>query len=1271
MLSKKVIFFIFAFSLLIFFSEKILLGIVGNCARIYLHLAKGWVCNYESIHWENRQIVLNGFSIGQNGVFSCVSPTVIVSIPKKHAVVQRPHVTILEVPKFSSANSSIPWTLSIQEGTLEGMGLPKACFSFLKEDQKEGCLRIQWEEASLCIHTSSYDSGLHIGVDINQVPLSYFHEWIGKNWSGAIHGSFELSKEKEGFKTPKGQIEMNDISYEGICEKIHGKLDWEGPFSNAHFDAISLGLQEGSGLTFLENIWNEGRLRLFLSQGKIFSFDKLEMLFSFDGKSGAKWEISSNFEDCLITAVGRSLIQGIQGRWIETEVSSSKAGIVLKGFERDGSFLWELAARSLDAEFLKLTQKIADLGGVSTLDWTCSQGMLDGSIQIFQEEGKWNWKVSDLKVKDICLQKDSYFFSCKEACLKDETYVFSKGDFKIGDYWIGSDWSGEGNIASGLGIFSGRICDHLVGCVWHGNFDAFDANLKFEGDSKGEISLSGKRLEDSVHFSVNKSSGNFFSFLKLESLEMQGELRSDGIYCYGVKGVCDVGKKLRIFAPRIESKGIFDIRLETEMFELARWIGTSRSGCLSLDTSRSHFLNHPIFKAEVSFSPRGIEKGQAEFSVFRDFLELFLNESSPIFQNFHSPALNCSLVYDAEEGMKIQSRGKIQYGEEKVDLHLELLQRQGTVSLQPLQISDCTIFASLEMDKEGAWTLQGKGDVSDWFHTDLHGKFQSLDEWWIGLSQIQMNLKGLELFGCDIEGVLSGEGLIQWKGMWESDFDFSASPICFKGWKIENQEPLHLFFSSEKGISVRGVNAAISNLSNPSVQNKCKASLVQYDFDQSIFEFTQSQLYWNPDLWNQVPLLSKLRLPENWIPLEPARLDADISFSSDFSYVSISMKDGEIPVGENTYHIQNVHLEGRENEWKINLDLDHQMSWIPIDLNFHTEPYLQGRLTLENGMKIDWEYKEGFKILKAEGKSLGVDASFHLEGDSLIGSAKIDCHRLKKILPPEVAQVFYELKMGDGYELMGRIYLEKEGVTFKGILSGKQFELFGFRLRNLMAEIELAKDHVYISDVKISDFSGFMKIDQILAQGVGTAPWTLSIPHVRVTELRPSLLQEVGKPLGELTPLVVRELRIDDIQGVLEDSKTYTGKGELYFINSYKRGKSIFEVPSDILSRIVGLDLDLLVPVCGTLRYELRDGFFHFTELVGSYSENKRSEFFLVFNEDSPKMDLDWNLNIQIKMNQFVIFKITESFIISVQGKLDNPKFQLQRKKRFLDWNLS
>jgi hypothetical protein len=162
------------------------------------------------------------------------------------------------------------------------------------------------------------------------------------------------------------------------------------------------------------------------------------------------------------------------------------------------------------------------------------------------------------------------------------------------------------------------------------------------------------------------------------------------------------------------------------------------------------------------------------------------------------------------------------------------------------------------------------------------------------------------------------------------------------------------------------------------------------------------------------------------------------------------------------------------------------------------------------------------------------------------------------------------------------------------------------------------------------------------------------------------LLKKIGQTeTGPLTPLVVRNLHLDGLTGLVEDSKTYTAKGELFFINTFRREFSVFDLPADVLSRIIGIDLELLIPVKGTLTYELKDGLFHLSELKDSFSEGHRSAFFLV-EEANPSMDLDGNLNILIKMKQFVLFKLTESFVIAIDGQLDDPQYHLQKRRKFL-----
>src|SRR5690606_3782065 len=114
--------------------------------------------------------------------------------------------------------------------------------------------------------------------------------------------------------------------------------------------------------------------------------------------------------------------------------------------------------------------------------------------------------------------------------------------------------------------------------------------------------------------------------------------------------------------------------------------------------------------------------------------------------------------------------------------------------------------------------------------------------------------------------------------------------------------------------------------------------------------------------------------------------------------------------------------------------------------------------------------------------------------------------------------------------------------------------------------------------------------------------WRLSIPSIAIAELRPSLLQKWGEKLGPMTPLVVRNLSLRGLEGELEKSHTWTAVGDLKFINSFKREYTLADIPSDVLSRIFGLDLELLIPVRGQCKFALEGGLFRLKELEQAYS---------------------------------------------------------------------
>jgi hypothetical protein len=95
------------------------------------------------------------------------------------------------------------------------------------------------------------------------------------------------------------------------------------------------------------------------------------------------------------------------------------------------------------------------------------------------------------------------------------------------------------------------------------------------------------------------------------------------------------------------------------------------------------------------------------------------------------------------------------------------------------------------------------------------------------------------------------------------------------------------------------------------------------------------------------------------------------------------------------------------------------------------------------------------------------------------------------------------------------------------------------------------------------------------------------------------------------------------------------------------------------LLKDLGLDPGLLTPVSGELSCELFDGKWRITELKNTYSEERRSQFYLHPEEES-YMDMDGNLHVNIKVKQETTLKIAEPFTFIVRGNVEKPRYFLK-----------
>jgi len=278
----------------------------------------------------------------------------------------------------------------------------------------------------------------------------------------------------------------------------------------------------------------------------------------------------------------------------------------------------------------------------------------------------------------------------------------------------------------------------------------------------------------------------------------------------------------------------------------------------------------------------------------------------------------------------------------------------------------------------------------------------------------------------------------------------------------------------------------------------------------------------------------------------------------------------------------------------------------------------------------------------------------------LTGQVKIDTPALAHILPQKVQQAVQAFSIGKGYELSGDFTVFKNDITrsyFSGYFKGKAFELLGSELDTLLSNITVSLSQIELTDFRLSDTAGLCTIDRLKIEEKKKNQWEFSLPKIAIQDFRPSLLKKIGVYRGRIKPLNIRRLTGYQLRGYINDPTTWEGKGHFYFVNTFKRQYNLLDIPFEIIGRL-GLDFGLLIPVRGELDYQIEKGKILFTDLSDSYSDGKLSQFFLSPHRPS-YIGFDGNLNINVKMKQYVLLKITEPFTLSITGSVENPRYFL------------
>ena len=389
---------------------------------------------------------------------------------------------------------------------------------------------------------------------------------------------------------------------------------------------------------------------------------------------------------------------------------------------------------------------------------------------------------------------------------------------------------------------------------------------------------------------------------------------------------------------------------------------------------------------------------------------------------------------------------------------------------------------------------------------------------------------------------------------------------------------------------------------------------------------------------------------------------AEVEFTPSVVKTQGHLKDVEVRIDSIPLNLSKMQWKSEGNRLLFSSSVCHQgvdLSAL-VQADFSNQPLYV--LTLQDKPKA-----EGLKITISDNRCYSAQGSFFgltcqlIERDPhlLEGYVECDFNALLPLIPKSMQEELRKLELGKGYRWEGLFSIFP--FSFRGKLIGEEAEFFGCILDDLEADLEISGIKWLAHNLKVKDRALEVAVKQIKMERSGAKEprWMLDAPLVQIHNFRPSLLRKKGKLAEKKKPFFIRDLSLFDLKGALDNPFTFTGQGHFHFTNSTKKSSNLLDIPIDLIKSL-GLDLGLLTPVNGEVDYLIRSGKCCLTAIKNTYSEGRRSEFFLATDGPPSYFDFDSNLYIDLKMEQSVLIKFTEMFTLTIRGTLENPEYGLQ-----------
>lgn len=503
----------------------------------------------------------------------------------------------------------------------------------------------------------------------------------------------------------------------------------------------------------------------------------------------------------------------------------------------------------------------------------------------------------------------------------------------------------------------------------------------------------------------------------------------------------------------------------------------------------------------------------------------------------------------------------------------------------------------------------------------------------------------------------------------------------FGGIHFGDGENLKCHYSSE-GLVVKGLEGEIPG-ENGSL--KYRLGQLQYHPESQKIAFDEFDFSLPPDRLSNVTHCASLLFPGKihpslieWIESvkQQESLEGRISVTvfPDRVWVYLTLKDGQYFFNGHGLDLKRFSLLYDSSELNLQsaCTLYGKEYWAILSMN--TQTVDQGALILmehaqaKESLVFHWQRRASgsIELCSIKGGLSGLTVDLERMNDpkgDFNGSVDVDAKRASHLLPYAIKEWTDRLSIGKGYRLQGHFNFGQglEELVFHGGFQGQNFSVGGMEFESLSSEAIIEPNHISIHHFNIQDKAGKCSIETVNCHKQ-EGKWRIDIPKVEFQDLRMSHLKKgmhfSKKAKSSFRSLIIPQLELAGISGILGEKRTFIGKGELRFTNLPPKNliSNLLMIPTEITARI-GLDLSLLVPVRGTISYEIREGKIHFLNLDNMYSEGKHSRFYLA--KGTPAyLDFDGHLNLKIKMKQYnLLMKLAELFTVTVKGTLFKPTY--------------